>query len=113
EWNPRSSARLDDSSTTACLSTDAAVARNVYSYAVCHESSESSGYIVFRFPICRRSEKSLGLAELYQTAVQKKAGFIGHARSLLHIVRHDDDGVVALELIDQFFDLRRRNRIQC
>ena len=34
----------------------------------------------------------------------KKAVSVGDARGLLHIVRHDDDRVRALQLVDQLLD---------
>jgi hypothetical protein len=43
---------------------------------------------------------------------EEERGAIRDARGLLHRVRHDDDGVVALELADQVFDLRGRDRVE-
>ena len=37
---------------------------------------------------------------------------VGDARRLLHVVRDDRDRVVALELVDEIFDARRRDRIE-
>jgi len=37
---------------------------------------------------------------------------VGNARSLLHVVRHDGDRVVGLELADQLLDLGSRDRVQ-
>ena len=48
----------------------------------------------------------MGGVELDHLAVEEEAGVLGDARGLLHVVRHDDDGVLALQLEDEVFDLR-------
>ena len=50
--------------------------------------------------------------DLDQPAQPEKRGQVGHARGLLHVVGHDDDRVVGLELIDQLLDALRRDRIE-
>src|SRR5262249_30246370 len=45
------------------------------------------------------------LIKLYQFSHQEEAGKIRDARRLLHVVRHNHDGVVLLQLENQIFDL--------
>ena len=75
-------------------------------------SSKPSRNVVFRTLVGRRGKYLLRLVVLDQLAHQKEAGMIGDARRLLHIMGHNDDGVLGLELKDQFLDLSGRNRIQ-
>ena len=43
----------------------------------------------------------------------EERGHVRDARRLLHVVRHDDDRVVALELVHEILDARRRDRVEC
>jgi hypothetical protein len=60
----------------------------------------------------RRGEYLLGLAEFDQVAEIHEGGVVRDACGLLHIVRDDDDRVVGLQFVDQFLDLRCRDRIE-
>ena len=40
-------------------------------------------------------------------------GRVRNARGLLHVVGHDHDRIILLEVKDEVFDLRGRDRIQC
>src|SRR3989442_12007776 len=51
-------------------------------------------------------------SELHQLTEQEKPGRVGHPRRLLHVVRDDHDGEIALELEDQLLDLPRRDGVQ-
>src|SRR5215211_3986244 len=42
----------------------------------------------------------------------EEGGLVGHARGLLHVVGHDHDRVVALELQHQVLDLAGRDRVE-
>ena len=42
----------------------------------------------------------------------EERGHVRDARGLLHVVRDDHDRVLALELVDQVLDARRRDRIE-
>ena len=42
----------------------------------------------------------------------EERGAVGDARRLLHVVGHDDDRVVVLELLDEVFDRERRDRVE-
>src|SRR5438445_12024939 len=44
--------------------------------------------------------------ELDHLTVEEEACVFRNARGLLHVMRHDDDGVLALELEDEVLDLR-------
>ena len=54
----------------------------------------------------RVSPNSTSLAEVHEGRV------VGHARGLLHVVGHDDDRVVGLQLVDQLLDLGGRDRVE-
>ena len=54
----------------------------------------------------------LGGVELDQLAEIHEGREIRHPRRLLHVVRHDHDRVVGLQLVDQFLDLGGRDRIE-
>ncbi len=49
---------------------------------------------------------------LDQFAHEKEGGVIRHAGGLLDAVRHDDDGILLLQLIEGFFHLGRGDGIQ-
>src|SRR5213594_142950 len=51
-------------------------------------------------------------SELHQLTEQEKPGRVGHPRRLLHVVRDDHDGEIALELEDQLLDARGGDRIE-
>ena len=50
-------------------------------------------------------EDLVGGVELDHLAVEEEAGVLSHARGLLHVVSHDDDSVLRLQLEDEVFDL--------
>ena len=47
-------------------------------------------------------EHLFGIAVLYKLAHVEEGGMVAYAASLLHVVRHDYDGVVRLELVRMF-----------
>ena len=49
---------------------------------------------------------------LDQLAEPEEGGLVRDARRLLQVVRHDDDRVLRLELLDQLLDLQRGDRIE-
>src|SRR5437016_2259686 len=75
-------------------------------------SAEAPGDVVLRAAIARSREHLARQIELDQLAEIHEAGEVGHPRGLLHVVGHDDDRVVLLELIDQLLDLGGRDRIE-
>src|SRR4051812_46020379 len=75
-------------------------------------SAEPAGYVIFGFLARRLNEQGVGGAEFDQFTQIHISSVVRHAGRLLHVVRHDDHRVVGLELIHQFFDPRRGNRIQ-
>src|SRR5690242_19443215 len=70
--------------------------------------SEPPSDVVFSLPLGRRGEDLLGLIELHKLSVEKKSGLIGDSCCLLHVVGHNDDRVILLEVVDELFDFRRR-----
>src|SRR5271156_5376586 len=68
--------------------------------------------VVFRTLVGGRRKNPFRLVEFDQLAQKEKASEFSHARSLLHIVRDNNDCKLFLELEDQLFNLSRRNGIQ-
>src|SRR3546814_3627314 len=61
----------------------------------------------------RRPPRSTRTDTLFPyTTLFRSGGPLRHAGRLLHIVRHDHDGVAAAQFVDQFLDLRRRDGVQ-
>jgi len=54
----------------------------------------------------------VGGVELHHAAVQEEARLLCHAGGLLHVVSHNHDGVLRLQLKDQIFDLGGGDRVQ-
>src|SRR5882724_1185969 len=77
-----------------------------------HASAEAAGDVVLGAPIARRGKHLAGRAEFDQLAEIHEGREIGDARGLLHVVGHDHDRVVGLQLVDQFLDLGGRDRIK-
>src|SRR5512139_3909331 len=67
--------------------------------------AEAAGDVVLRTPVIRIGENSGRFAEFHELAEIHERGEIGHPRGLLHVVRHDRDRVVVLELVDELLDL--------
>src|SRR5437016_6357568 len=82
---------------------------------VLEESSllaEATGDVIFGALLTRVRKNFRGRSELDQLAEIKEPGVIGDAPGLLHVVGHDHDRVLRFQLVNQFFDLCGRNRIQ-
>src|SRR4029079_2354462 len=75
-------------------------------------SAEPAGDVGLRALVVGGGEDVLSRAELDQLAEIHEGGEVRDARRLLHVMRHDDDGVVLLELVDQLLDLGGRDRIE-
>src|SRR3989442_162522 len=73
---------------------------------------ESPGDVVLGSLVHGLGEELRGGRELHQLTEQEESRSVGHARRLLHVVRDDDDGQVALELEDQLLDTGGRDRIE-
>src|SRR5947208_3066954 len=74
--------------------------------------TKSASDIIFRLSLAWICENFRGRPKLDQLSKIKESGVIGDASSLLHIVRYRYDGVLAFELMDQFLDLGRSDRIK-
>src|SRR6516165_8739788 len=97
----------------SCRSTSKALAVCSLIIAVIFASSaEPAGDVILRAPVARRSENPARRVELHEIAEIHESREVGHTSRLLHIVRHDRDRVVDLELVDQFFDLGGGDRIE-
>ena len=68
-------------------------------------SAESAGNVILRPPVAGRGENPARCIELHELAEIHEGREVGHASRLLHIVRHDHDRVVGLELATESFDL--------
>src|SRR5215216_2457288 len=75
-------------------------------------SAEAAGDVIFGLLLRGVRKDALGLVEFDQLAEIEERGVIGAARRLLHVVRHDRDAVVGLELGDQLLNALGRNRIE-
>src|SRR5712692_6488130 len=75
-------------------------------------SPEAAGDIVLRATIARSREHIAGGVEFNELAEIHEGGEVGDPRRLLHVVRHDHDRVVLLELVDQLLDLSGRDRVE-
>src|SRR5436305_810692 len=64
-------------------------------------STEAPGNVVLGLLHLRAGVQHVRRARLDQPALEEERCQVGNARCLLHVVRHDDDGIVALQLEDQ------------
>ena len=76
-------------------------------------SAVAAGDIILGALLPRIGEDVRGRAIFDQRAEVEKGGALRHARRLLHVMRHDHDGIAALELVDQFLDLGGGDRVEC
>src|SRR5215470_5398209 len=86
-------------------------------FAVCSEamivsSAEAAGDVVLRASVAWRSEDLVGVVKLDQLAEIHECGLVRDARRLLHVMRDDRDRVVLGQFLDQFLDLRGRDRVE-
>src|SRR6516162_309367 len=75
-------------------------------------SAEAAGDVVLGAPVRGRGEHLARGVELDQLAEIHEGGIIRDARRLLHVVGHDGDGVIVLELVDQLLDLGGGDRVE-
>ena len=75
-------------------------------------SAESASDVIFCFALLWISEELCRRAHLDELSFEEEGRLIRHAGRLLHVVRHDDNRVVVLELEDQVFDPRRARRVE-
>src|SRR5699024_2517545 len=81
-------------------------------------SAETAGDVVLGGLLRRRGEHRGGvvhldeLARLAGTLDVEEAGAVRDTGGLLHIVRDDDDRVVVLQLVDEFFDRQRGDGVE-
>ena len=83
--------------------------RNPWDYAFFYclqpqGSAESAGDVIFGLLIGGGGKDLLSGAELNDMPLEKEGGEIGNPGRLLHVVRDDDDGVGAFQIVDQFFN---------
>jgi hypothetical protein len=69
-------------------------------------STEPAGNVIFCAFIAGVGKYLMGGIKLDHAAIQKEAGLLCDAGSLLHIMRDNDDRVLRLQLEDEVFDLR-------
>src|SRR5574343_954496 len=75
-------------------------------------SAETAGNVVFGFLALGLEEDFFGLAKLHQLAQVHVSRVITAARSLLHVVRDDQNGHLVLDFGDQLFNGACGNRVQ-
>src|SRR5690349_8725286 len=74
--------------------------------------AELPRHVLLRAGVAGVGEDRVRLVELDELAVEHERRLVGDAASLLHVVGHDHDRVVALELVDELLDLERSHGIQ-
>src|SRR4029079_6933420 len=67
--------------------------------------AEPSGDVVLRDLLTGIGEDLLGAVVLHEPSEHEERGELRHASRLLHVVGDDHDREVALQLVDQLFDL--------
>ena len=75
-------------------------------------SAKAAGDVVLGLLPLGLDEDFISLAELNHLAQIHVGRVIRYAGSLLHVVGHDRHGVVGLQLMNELFNLCRRDRIQ-
>src|SRR5215470_17213363 len=76
-------------------------------------SAETTVHIIFGALVGRLIEDGTSRASFHDLAVEHEDRVIGDATGLLHVVCDDDDRVLRLELLDQFFDALRGSWVEC
>src|ERR1700687_1365279 len=79
---------------------------------------EAAGDVILGPAVLGAIEDVVGRAELDDLARpllvhQHECGEIGGRRRLLHVLRHDHDRIPLFEFLHEFFDAKRRDRIEC
>src|SRR6478736_3051047 len=69
--------------------------------------AEPSGDVVLSDLLTGIGEDLLGAVVLHEPTQHEERRELADARRLLHVVRHDDDGEVHLQLVDELLDLGR------
>src|SRR6516165_2352758 len=82
------------------------------SWAGGHALDKAASDVILRAAVVRSRENASGFAELDKITEIHKGREIRNARGLLHVMGHDRNRVVILQLVDQLFDLGCRNRIE-
>ena len=81
-------------------------------------SAETTGDVALGLFVLRIVEHGGGVGEVLQVArlthglQVEEARVVGDTRGLLHVMRHDHDGVVVLQLVDQILHGQRRDRVE-
>src|SRR5215212_11708854 len=75
-------------------------------------SAEAAGDVVLGLLLVGVHEDPRLRSELDQLTEIHEGGVLRDARRLLHVVRHDDDGELGAQLLDQLLDLAGRDRIE-
>ena len=75
-------------------------------------SAEPPRNVVLGLLLDRVDEDLLGVAVLDQLAQVEEGGVVRDSRGLLHVVGHDDLRVLGLEVLHQFLDAHRGDRVE-
>lgn len=85
------------------------------SWACCSATgslTKAAGYIILGPLVPGVGEDIRRRAVLYQLAVEKKGGIIGHPGGLVHIVGHYYNCILFFQSFNQFFYLQSGNRVE-
>src|SRR5260370_20972386 len=75
-------------------------------------SSETAGDVGLSARVGRRGEKLRRGTQFDQVAVKQECGGVADARSLLHIVGHNNQGAILLQMEEQVLDFSSIYRIE-
>jgi hypothetical protein len=73
--------------------------------------AEPTCYVRFRPRVIRAGENFVRRSDLYQLAIEEESGEVRNSGCLLHVVGHDDDGVVAFKFVKQVLKPESRCRV--
>ena len=75
--------------------------------------SKPPRYVVFGLLFPRHGENLVGRVVFDQLTGVKEGRVVGDARGLLHVVPHDDDGELLLQVENRVLDAARRDGVEC
>src|SRR5438477_3664793 len=94
--------RMPSISTSNCLEVCSFTRGSIHEVV---RSTESAGDVVLGLSAAGLEEDLVGCAELHQLAQVHVRRIVRDPRRLLHVMRHDCNRILALELGDELFDL--------
>src|ERR1044071_7769579 len=103
-WRPRSSSSNDLTVWCVFILAGSSSSRG--------RSAEAPGDVILGARVARAGEDAARGPVFHELAEIHEGGAIRRARGLLHVVGHDRDRVLLLQLVDELLDARGRDRIE-